>query len=57
MAGESDVVGMEAILNRMGSDGWELVSLVPESMEAGPGFGRWYIEASMYRATFKRPVQ
>jgi hypothetical protein len=51
---DPDHVGMQAILDRHSADGWELVSLNPEQMEAGPGFGRWYIDTTVYRATFKR---
>ena len=54
--GDSDAVGMQTILDRFASDGWELVSLNPEQMEAGPGFGRWYIDTTTYRATFKKAL-
>ena len=53
---EPDLVGMQAILDRHSAGGWELVSLNPEQMEAGPGFGRWFIDTTVYRATFRRPV-
>ena len=53
-AGQPDVVGMQAILDRLSADGWELVSLNPEQLEAGPGLGRWYLETTVYRAVFKR---
>lgn len=55
-AGEPDLVGMQVILDRFGSDGWELVNLYPEQMEAGPGFGRWYIDTTVYRATFRQAL-
>jgi hypothetical protein len=51
------LVGLQAILEAHGSDGWELVSLNPEHFQAFPGFGRWYIEPGVYRATFKRYVE
>ena len=51
------LVGLQAILEAYGSDGWELVSLNPEQFEAFPGFGKWYVEPAVYRATFKRPAE
>ena len=51
------LVGLPAILEVYGSEGWELVSLLPERSEAYPGFGQWTIEPATYRATFKRPAQ
>jgi hypothetical protein len=56
LVGEPGVVGMQAVLDRLGSEGWELVSMYPESMEANPGFGRWYIETTVYRAIFRRTL-
>lgn len=55
-ADEPELIGMQAILDRYSSDGWELVGLTPEQMQAGPGFGRWYVDTTTYRATFKRPL-
>ena len=51
------LVGLQAILEAYGSDGWELVSLNPEHLQAFPGFGKYYIEPGVYRATFKRSVE
>ena len=56
-ASRSPVVGLQAILEAYGSEGWELVNLDPDHLEAYPGFGKWYIEPAVYRATFKRPVE
>jgi hypothetical protein len=53
---EPELVGMQAILDHYSSGGWELVSLTAEQMVAGPGFGRWHIDATVYRATFGRPI-
>ena len=50
------LVGLQAILEAYGSDGWELVGLNPDQLQAFPGFGKWYVEPAVYRATFKRPV-
>lgn len=47
-------VGIEAILNSFGRAGWELVSLTPEHVQAYPGFGKYFVEPEVYRATFKR---
>jgi hypothetical protein len=54
--GEPELVGMQAILDRFASGGWELLGLTPEQMEGGPGFGRWYFDTTVYRATFRRPI-
>ena len=53
---EPELVGMQAILDRYSSGGWELISLTAEQMVAGPGFGRWYVDATVYRAVFGRPI-
>ena len=50
------LVGLQAILEVHGSEGWELVSLLPERSLAYPGFGQWHIEPEAFRATFKRPA-
>ena len=50
------LVGLQEILKAHGAQGWELVSLLPEQFEVYPGFGRWVGEPTLYRATFKRPV-
>jgi hypothetical protein len=54
--GEEALVGMQAILDAYGNDGWELVVLAPEAFEISVGFGKWYQDPAAYRATFKRPV-
>ena len=51
------LVGLQAILQAHGVQGWELVSLDVEHREASPGFGKWYVDPTVYRATFKRPVE
>jgi hypothetical protein len=51
------LVGLPAILETYGSLGWELVSLEAEDYEIFPGFGKWYMGPTVYRATFKQPVQ
>jgi hypothetical protein len=56
-AERSPLVGMKAILEAYGADGWELVSLEPDGYRAIPGFGQWDLEPRIYRATFKRPVE
>jgi hypothetical protein len=48
------LIGMQEILEKHGADGWELVSLTPEDQEAYPAFGKWGIQPTTYRATFKR---
>ena len=50
------LVGLQAILEAYGSDGWELVSLNPVQFQAFAGFGKWHVEPAAYRATFKRSV-
>jgi hypothetical protein len=50
----SALVGLKNILKTYGEQGWELVSLTPESFEAVPGVGKWFLDAGAYRATFKR---
>ncbi len=54
-AGRPPLVGMPEILKAHGADGWELVSLTPEEQEAYPSFGKWSIQPTTYRSTFKRP--
>ena len=51
------LVGLQAILEAYGARGWELVALNPDHLQAFPGFGKWYIEPAVYRATFKRPAE
>ncbi len=51
------LVGLQAILEAHGTDSWELVSLEPEHFEVFPGFGKWYMQPAVYRATFKRRVE
>jgi hypothetical protein len=48
------LVGLAAILESYGSDGWELVSLQPDRFVADVGFARYHIDPVAYRATFKR---
>lgn len=50
------LVGLQAIIQAYGEQGWELVGLFPDGFQAFPGFGRWDIEPRIYRATFKRPA-
>jgi Domain of unknown function (DUF4177) len=50
------LVGLQAILEAYGSEGWELVSLLPERSQAYPGLGTYHIEPEAFRATFKRPA-
>ena len=54
---EETLVGMQTILDAHGAEGWELVTLAPEASELTPGFGKWYHDPSVYRATFKRPAE
>jgi mannose-6-phosphate isomerase-like protein (cupin superfamily) len=55
--GESPpLVGLQAILDVYGAQGWELVSLNPEHFQVVAGLGKWYVEPEVYRATFKRAV-
>jgi hypothetical protein len=49
-------VGLQAILEAHGAQGWELVNLLPERFEAYSMFARWGTGPTLYRATFKRPV-
>jgi hypothetical protein len=51
------LIGLQAILGAFGVQGWELVSMGPEHFEAYPGFGKWYAEPAIYRATFKRQAE
>jgi len=53
--GQTPLVGLSLILEAYGIEGWELVSMNPERMEAYAGFAKWHIEPVEYRATFKRP--
>jgi hypothetical protein len=55
-SGKPPVVGLQAVLNEYGSQGWELVSLQAEYLETYPGFGKWSSETQAYRATFKRGI-
>lgn len=50
------LVGLSTILETYGAQGWELVTLIPDHLEAYPGFGQWNIAPQTYRATFKRPM-
>ena len=56
-AERSPLVGMKAILEAYGADGWELVSLEPDGYRVTPALGGWDIEPRIYRTTFKRPVE
>jgi len=56
-AEKAPLVGLPAILKAYGSRGWELVNLSPEHFQAFPGFGKWYVEPAVYRATFKRRAE
>lgn len=49
------LVGLAAVLEAYGQEGWELVQLQPEHVLASPGFGTWHVEPKAYRAIFKRP--
>lgn len=51
------LVGLKAILEAYGANGWELVGLEPDGFRALPGLGEWDIEPRIYRATFKRPAE
>jgi hypothetical protein len=51
------LVGLQAILRAYGSRGWELVGLHPVRFEVSPAFGRWELEPTGYRASFKRPAE
>ena len=50
------LVGLQAILEAYGAEGWELVNMAPDHSQAYPGWGAWHIEPDTYRATFKRLV-
>ena len=50
------LVGLKAILEAYGANGWELVGLEPDGYRALPGVGQWDSEPRIYRATFKRPA-
>jgi hypothetical protein len=50
------LVGLQAILETHGSQGWELVSLEAEHYRVSLGFGEYFVDPTAYRATFKRPV-
>ena len=51
------LVGLQAILEEHGSLGWELVSLDAEHYEVSIGFGKYFMDPTVYRATFKRCVK
>jgi hypothetical protein len=51
------IVGLQAILEAFGVQGWELVSMEPEQFGVYPEFGKWYAQPAVYRATFKRQVE
>lgn len=55
-AGQPPLVGMSAILDAYGAEGWELVALSPDRLQAYPAFGHWDLEPQTYRATLKRPI-
>jgi hypothetical protein len=57
IAERAPLVGMQEILAKHSADGWELVSLTPEDQEAYPAFGKYSIQTTVYRATFKRPSE
>ena len=48
------LVGLQAILEAHGSQNWELVSLDAEHYAISVGFGKYYMDPTVYRATFKR---
>jgi hypothetical protein len=50
------LVGLQAILEAHGSRDWELVSLEAENYEISVGFGKYFMDPTGYRATFKRCV-
>ena len=50
------LVGLQAILEAHGSRDWELVSLDAEHYEISVGFGKYFMDPTVYRATFKRCV-
>jgi hypothetical protein len=55
-AEKTPLVGLQAILETHGSQGWELVSLEVEHYEVSLGFGKYFMDPTGYRATFKRSV-
>jgi hypothetical protein len=57
LADRPPLIGLSAILEAYGSQGWELVGLEPDGYRAIPGFGGWDLEPRIYRATFKRPAE
>jgi hypothetical protein len=48
------LVGLQVILEEHGSRDWELVSLEAEHYEISVGFGKYFMDPTAYRATFKR---
>jgi hypothetical protein len=56
-AQEPPLIGLQAILEAHGSRDWELVSLEPEHYEISVGFGKYFMDPTVYRATFKRCVK
>lgn len=56
-AGQQPLVGLPAILESYGAQGWELVSLQEEVSRVSPAWGGWWVEANSYRVTFKRPAE
>ena len=50
------LVGLQTILEDHGSRDWELVSLEAEHYEISVGFGKYFMDPTVYRATFKRCV-
>jgi len=59
---DEEIAGMLTILGCAGSNGWELVNMLPEySKEVKISSGSYVVErghaATMYRAVFKRPKQ
>jgi hypothetical protein len=51
---ETQIAGVQAILNEYGRNGWELLNIQAEGFQAYPGFGKWHAEPSYFRATFKK---
>lgn len=45
----------QGVLNTYGEEGWELVSLRPELMDAFTGSVKWEFQPQTYLAVFKRP--
>jgi hypothetical protein len=48
------LVGLQTILEEHGSRDWELVSLEAEQYEISVGIGKYFMDPTVYRATFKR---